>query len=116
MSIRKKRLVTYMLHQDRLVVDGWRYLEPREIQMSYCTHARYFCNTCGEVWATEHVQFAEHYKVIHNPCAKCGNKNGQIGGSILTSELMGVRDVRWEGAPFDLLLYEFLNLMKQRKL
>ncbi len=107
---RKTRKVTYINHQDRLTCAGWRYLEERETQMGYVTNHRYYCPTCGEVWLSEMVELATGFSFYSRPCRK-HSRSGFIGGVILASHWTGVDKYRLDGAPYDLLVHDFLLML-----
>lgn len=112
MSARKKRPVTYHLYKERFVAEGWRYPLAREIKMSWTWNTQYYCSHCGEIWASEVVQFGHKYIINNRSCTGC-RPDESYSGSILIG-FAGIDRDRWEGAPHDLLIYEFLNLMKKR--
>jgi len=58
------------------------------------------------------VAFGKFYKVVHKNCSRCSAKVSS--GSILIDIFGDLNRERWEGAPFDLLIFEFLLLMEKK--
>lgn len=111
MSIKKKRSVNYAIPCEQFVCAGWRHDEQSEVRLSYLVNSTYLCQSCGEVWAQEITPLGKFFRVIHRPCKRCNDTKDS--GSILIGRLGTINRERWDGAPFDLLLYEFLNLMEK---